>query len=245
MSTLENDVTLDVFVSRFATDSTTDSDAYLAKLAEYETTAANLSDWQHSTAGLALDLIGDEYKVMHRNLDKMTKSGFSIATYMQDNTATSTQVMNLINKGLGLYYYIGHGSGTKWNCPQRSGGTSESDIRSKMKNSGMYPFILECACLNGGFKKENPCFAAALTNKPKGGAIAIYSSAPVAQSSSPKDLQSGATDAMVGGSATRVGPIYYAGIMYAYKLKPSQCLYTLQGYNMFGDPSVQLNFLRK
>jgi len=244
LSSLENDVTLDVFVSRLAANGQSDLDAQLAKFANYKAMGNTSNDWHKQTGGLALDLIGDEYKFMHRNLDKMTSFGFTQATYMQDNSATSQQVDDLWNKGLSIYYYIGHGSGTQWNCPQRTGGMTESDITNKLHNSGMYTFVLECSCLNGGFKKQSKCFAAAMMAKPDGGAISMYSSAPEAQSSSPKDLQSGATDALTSKKATRVGPIYYAGIMYAYKLKPSQCLYTLQGYNMFGDPSIQLNFLK-
>jgi hypothetical protein len=239
----ENDMTLDVFVSRISANSQTEVDNQLAKFKGYAEQARNgTNDWHKQTAGLALNLIGDEYKVMHRNLDAMTnKLGFTMAHYMTDAQATSTQVVTDWNKGLGVYFYIGHGSGTKWNCPQRTGGTTESDVTSKFKNSHMYTFILECACLNGGFKGENDCFSQHIMSKSDGGAISIYSSAPVAKSSSPKDLQSGAVDAMTSKSATRVGPIYYAGIMAAYKLKPSQCKYTLEGYNMFGDPSLKLN----
>jgi len=243
LSSLENDVTLDVFVSRIAAASQSDVDNQMAKFQSYSEWEAP-ADWQHQTAGLALDLIGDEYQFMHRNLNAMTKFGFTTADYMQDNTATSTQVYNDWNKGLGLYYYIGHGSGTAWNCPQRTGGMPISGIKNNLHNKGMYPFVLECSCQNGGFKRNNPCFAAAMLAKADGGSISMYSSAPNAQSSSPKDLQSGATDAMTGKKATRVGPIYYAGIMYAYKLHPSQAKYTLEGYNMFGDPSIQVNFLK-
>lgn len=246
MSADENDITLDVFVSRISANSQSEVDAQLGKFAAYTVMGQNKSvgDWSHQTAGLALDLIGDEYKFMHRNLDKMTAFGFTQATFMTDRSASSSQVNDLWNKGMGLYYYIGHGSGTKWNCPQSTGGMSEGDITSKLHNSKEYTFVLECSCLNGGFKQVTTCFAQAMMSKVDGGAISMYSSAPEAQSSSPKDLQSGATDAMTGKAATRVGPIYYAGIMYAYKLKPSQAKYTLEGYNMFGDPSLQLNFLK-
>merc|ERR1712115_120946 len=102
--------------------------------------------------------IGDEYKFMHRNLDAMTKFGFTQADYMQDNSASSNQVYSDWNKGMGMYFYIGHGSGTAWNCPQHTGGFPMSAINSKLTNAGMYPFVLECSCLNGGFKRENPCF---------------------------------------------------------------------------------------
>jgi len=243
MNSLQNDITLDVIVSRIAASSQSDVDAQMAKFQSYTQWEAP-NDWLHQTAGLALDLIGDEYRYMHRNLDKMTSFGFTQADYMQDNSATSTQVYNDWNNGLGLYYYIGHGSGTAWNCPMHTGGMPASQIRSKLKNKGMYPFVLECSCQNGGFKKQNPCFAQSMLSAPNAGPISMYSSAPDAQSSSPKDLQSGATDAMTSKKATRVGSIYYAGIMYAYKLKPSQAKYTLEGYNMFGDPSIQVNFLK-
>jgi len=250
LSSDENDMTLDVFVSRIAANQQSEVDAQLDKFVAYETTAKNSTknstndDWEHWTAGLALDLIGDEYKFMHRNLDKMTAFGFTKAEFMTDASATSQQVYKDWNQGMGIYFYIGHGSGTAWNCPQRTGGMTERDITNQLHNSKMYPFVLECSCLNGGFKKQTTCFAQAMMSKVDGGAISMYSSAPEAQSSSPKDLQSGAVDALTSKSATRVGPIYYAGIMYAYKLKPSQCKYTLQGYNMFGDPSIQLNFLK-
>merc|ERR1712080_33700 len=192
MNFLENDITLDVIVSRIATSSQSDVDAQMAKFQSYtEWEAPN--DWLHQIAGLALDLLGD---------------------------------------------------GTAWNCPMRTGGMPASQIRSKLKNKGMYPFVLECSCQNGGFKKNNPCFAQSILSAPDAGPISMYSSAPDGQSSSPKDLQSGATDAMTSKKATRVGSIYYAGIMYAYKLKPSQAKYTLEGYNMFGDPSIQVNFLK-
>eukprot|EP00463_Aulacantha_scolymantha_P000864 TRINITY_DN1574_c0_g1_i1.p1 TRINITY_DN1574_c0_g1~~TRINITY_DN1574_c0_g1_i1.p1 ORF type:complete len:138 (-),score=26.91 TRINITY_DN1574_c0_g1_i1:368-781(-) len=132
--------------------------------------------------------MGDEYKYMHRNLDKMKDFGFTKSTFMQDNTATSSQVYDDWNNGMGIYFYIGHGSGTAWNCPQHTGGFPESAIHSRIHNANKYPFVLECSCLNGGFKNENPCFAQAMIAEPKGGAISMYSSAPEATSSSPKDF---------------------------------------------------------
>jgi len=243
MSSDSDDVTLDVFVSRIAVSSQADVDAQMDKFQSYSKDR-NYTDWEHETAGLALNLIGDEYQFMHRNLNKMKDFGFTKATFMTDDSATSAEVVQDWNQGMGIYFYIGHGSGTAWNCPQRTGGMTERDIQSDLHNDKLYPFILECSCLNGGFKSHNPCFAQAMMSKNHGGAISMYSSAPEAQSSSPKDLQSGAVDALTSKKATRVGPIYYAGIMYAYKLHPRQALYTLQGYNMFGDPSIQLNFLK-
>jgi hypothetical protein len=189
--------------------------------------------------------MGDEYRYMHANLDAMKSSlGFTQNTFMNDKSASSSQVNQLINAGMGIYYYIGHGSGTKWNCPQHTGGMSESDIHSKLTNDYKNMFILDCSCNNGGFKAQRKCFAGAMISEPKHGGISIYSSAPVAQSSSPKDLQKGATDLMTSKKATRVGPIYIGGMMAAYVLHPSQCQYTMEGYNMFGDASLELNFLK-
>jgi hypothetical protein len=231
---------LSIFVSRIAGGSKSENDAQVDKFMKYDQPKAA---WMTHTAGLALNLMGDEYRYMQDNLNAMKQFGFTQSTFMKDQSASSSQVEGLINGGLGIFYYIGHGSGTKWNCPQHTGGISQSDVHA-LTNDYKNPFILDCSCLNGGFKSQRKCFAGAMVSEPKHGGISMYSSAPEATSSSPKDCQKSATDLMVQKKATRVGPIYFGGMMAAYVLHPSQCLYTMQGYNMFGDPSLQLNFLK-
>lgn len=181
---------------------------------------------------------------MHRNLDKLKASvGFEQNPFYTDTSITNTGVFDLFKKGMSAYIYIGHGSGTKWNCPQKSGGMSISDVNNKLQNKGMYPFILDCSCLNGGFAKQNPCFAQAMIQAKDAGALSMYSSAPTATGTTPKDLQSGAVD-MMANKINTVGGVYYVGMMQAYKLKPSAALYTLESYNMFADPSVVLAYLK-
>ncbi len=70
-----------------------------------------------------------------------------------DPSASSFYIGDVLNYGVGLVNYSGHGLDSLWS----SGRFGNKDVRA-LRNSGAYPFVLSVACLNGDTRIEG-CFA--------------------------------------------------------------------------------------
>lgn len=70
--------------------------------------------------------------------------------------SSKQDVINVINAGVGVLNYRGHGSEVEW---QASNGLSKADVPG-LANESMTPQILSIACLNNRIDHDAPCFGA-------------------------------------------------------------------------------------
>merc|ERR1712025_1279057 len=87
---------------------------------------------------------------------------------------SASKSMSEMNSGLGVFSYLGHGSGTAWNTPSIS-----VDDLDELTNTDMPFFEIDVSCLNGGFRGKR-CMGEALITS-EGGAIATMMHAPFAR----------------------------------------------------------------
>merc|ERR1712072_1204539 len=85
----------------------------------------------------------------------------------------------------------------------------------------------------------SPCMGEALLTA-TGGAIATMMHAPEARGTMCKKYMVQASVALKEGKMIRVGSVYTAALMAAQSEDPDD--YAIQGYNVFGDPTLQLPF---
>merc|ERR1712130_230602 len=138
-----------------------------------------------------------------------------------------------MDSGIGVFGYIGHGSGTAWNTPSMD----VNDVLS-LTNTEKYFLSLDCSCDNGGFQSHSPSLAEALLTS-KGGAVATMMSAPTIDTCC-LDYLRAAPQVLAAGKVRRIGPMFVASLAKAQVAAPDQA--RTQSYNVFADPSLELAF---
>merc|ERR1712187_911354 len=141
---------------------------------------------------------------------------------------SASESISQMEEGLGVFSYIGHGSGTAWNTPR----FSVSQVQS-LRNSDKIFFELDVSCDNGNFRDHRPCMGEALITS-RGGAIGTMMSSPTMKGTMCKRQQEQAATAITTGTASRVGMIYNIGLNKGNQI--TRDTYAVQAYNVFGDP---------
>jgi len=243
----EEDKHLDIIVARLSGNSETDINNQLDKIKQYPSASKELFT---RAAGLAKPVAGTEVNILYTALQQLSGLGMTDTDFMLDEGACSSQdVLNRLSKGNAVFMYLAHGNGEQWESP--SPGETQSDVH-RLTNKYLNSIVLSTACLCGGFQKYTSCFAQAMTAQAKSGALTSYSSSPegmaaIGGGGGAPVLQEGAIAALSKGTVSIVGQMYYAGVMYQYKQAPHKGgigEYTLEGYQIFGDPSIVMPFAK-
>merc|ERR1719262_1262936 len=170
-------------------------------------------------------------------MDNFGAMGFSEHSWEHGSSASAQSLFAEMNKGLGVFSYLGHGQGNGWDTPMMT----ESGIRG-LTNHGMPFFEIDVSCQNGAFQHYSPSMGEALLTAP-GGAIATMMHSPNARGTMCKHYQVQASKVLSTGKADRVGPVYFTALQAAQIQDPDD--YAVQAYNVFGDPTLQLAFASK
>jgi len=224
-------VSLDLFVGRISGAQSSDIDSYLTKLKNYD--SSDTSSWTKVAYGTAASVMGDENAAMTQIMQNLKGGGFS-TSWSTDTQTSGTASAQKMEQGLGVFAYIGHGSGTGWNTPS----FSASQVQ-RLTNTDKHFFSIDVSCDNGGFQEHSPSMGEALITS-NGGAIATMMSSPEMRGTMCKRYQEQAAKAIATGTASRVGPVYVTGLMKGQQLDKDD--YTVQAYNVFGDPTLWLAF---
>jgi len=232
---LSGGLSLDVFVGRLSGASAEDIETQLAKFQGYD--AKSTGAWTKRAHGSAFNLAGDEYETMTSIMDNFGAMGFSEHSWEHGSSASAQSLFAEMNKGLGVFSYLGHGQGDAWDTPMMT----ESGIRG-LTNHDMPYFEIDVSCDNGAFQTYSPCMGEALLTAP-GGAIATMMHAPEARGTMCKHFMVQASKVLSTGKANRVGAVYFAALQAAQLQDPDD--YAVQAYNVFGDPTLQLAFASK
>jgi hypothetical protein len=127
-------VSLDLFVGRIG-GSASEIETYLDKLKNYD--SHSTAAWNKKAYGTAFNLAGDEYNTMTTIMSNLGDAGFTSREWDRDGQSSGQKSMSKMNSGLGVFSYIGHGSGTAWNTPS----ISVYDLE-RLTNTDMPFFVL-------------------------------------------------------------------------------------------------------
>jgi len=232
-----NGDTLDVFVGRLSGASSDDIDTQLSKFKTYLSLSED--DYNEKMHGSCYPAPWDPtgYEQLFKDMtNEFGQMGFSQHEYVMSDTygAGQTALQNM-NDGIGVFGYIGHGSGTAWNTPTMD----VRDVQS-LTNTEKHFISLDCSCDNGGFQSHSPSLAEALLTS-KGGAVATMMSAPEIDTSC-LDYLRAAPQVLAEGKVKRVGPMYVASLAKAQVAAPDRA--RTQSYNVFADPALPIAFLK-
>lgn len=166
---------IDIFVGRFSGENPAEITTQVERSIFYERDLTSLDTWLELGVGIASNEGSSPSDAQHMNTleTKLTGYGYTIDRCYQEG-GSANQLEKLINKGVGLINYIGHGSDYGF----ASMLFDKNDVNA-LTNHNKLPFIFDVACVNGNFKTKT-CFAEswlrATNNGLPTGAIAICAS---------------------------------------------------------------------
>lgn len=243
-----NDSYPEFFVGRFSASNTNHVQTQVEKTIAYERDLDETATWLTNGLGLASDEggngTGDDGESDKQHMEKVKADLLSFTyqniTSVYDPGATSAQVTNAINGGVGIINYVGHGSDVSWG----TSGFSVSNI-NKLTNTNRWPFIFDVACVNGNFHGQT-CFAEAFmqaykNNEPTG-AVAIIASTINQAWNPPMDGQDEMVDILIESYETNIkrtfGGIAYNGCLHMNDEYGSEGDAMTDTWTTFGDPSL-------
>ena len=160
----------DALIGRFSANSVADVETQVERTISYEKELSTSNTWLENAFGSASNEgegIGhdggesDETHISNVGTD-LEAWGYNVTEINQDG-GSSAQISTLINNGIGITNYIGHGDVTLWG----NTGFSNTEVNA-LTNNKKLPFIFSVACINGDFN-GNTCFAEAWLRATNGG----------------------------------------------------------------------------
>ncbi len=197
------------------------------------------ADWHHNM-NIKEDLLGFTYS----QVDELYEGGPYIGSIDQAGNPNSNDLAVLINDGLGLINYTGHGSDVSF----ATTGFDNNDIND-LTNEEMYPFIFSVACVNGNFTGQT-CFAETWLRANNGtpdrptGAVAVIMSTINQSWNPPMSGQDEMNDILVesiqGNIKRTFGGVTINGCMKMNDDYGDEGSDMTDTWTIFGDPSVML-----
>ncbi len=248
----------DIIIGRFSATDASQVSTMVNRSIAYENMPAQ--NWFHHGIGIAsADGTGDgddgEWDWEHlRNIrtDLMGYHYTSVAELYEGSQGgedapgnpNSGMVSTLVNAGVSIVNYTGHGSTTSWSTT----GFSNSNVNA-LVNDSMLPFIFSVACVNGNFTGST-CFAETwlrATNSSTGeptGAIGFYGSSINQDWDPPMEAQDEFNDLLVNEDNITFGALCYNGscsMMDKYGSENgSSGANMFLTWHIFGDPSISV-----
>lgn len=137
----------DAMISRLSANSEKEVAYQVAKFVNYERFPTTDKAWY--TKGLGIGSAeGNPTDATYIEEIRTTLLGkmFTDIAKVYDPGATAAKVTEVVNGGVSLINYLGHGSGTSWGTTRFS-----NTEASKLKNGWQMPVIWDVACVNGRF----------------------------------------------------------------------------------------------
>ncbi len=247
----------EIFVGRFSATNTDQVATMVQRTINYEKGDQLAANWLNRTLAIASDQgegQGDDGEADYQHARNMQTDLLNY-TYVEPpyelfdgsqggqdapGNPTPTDVANVVNSGVGIITYTGHGDVDMW----VSSGFSVSDVQN-LTNANQLPFIWSVACVNGEFVNTSECFAESWLRHTDNqgnpiGAIAFFGSTINQSWAPPMEAQDEMVDILVESYQDNIKRTF-AGLSINGCFKMND---TYQDYDMtdtwtvFGDPSV-------
>jgi len=246
----------EIFVGRFSTDNATDLTTMVNRVLEYEKDPA-AGDWMSKAVGIASDEGPgddgeDDWEHMRNIRTDLMNYNYTEVFEFYDGShggedaagnPSTNDVALVINDGIGLFNYCGHGD-------QNSCVTSNynSNAVNSATNNGKYPFVVSVACNNGTFAMGDcmgEIWMKATNNGSPTGSIACCASTILMAWSEPMAAQDEIVDILVESYTNNIkrtiGGLFYNGEMQMlddYPTSNSSGMEVMETWLLFGDPST-------
>jgi len=246
-----NDSYAEVIVGRFSGSTPAHIATQVQRSIEYERFPTHNAEWYDNAMGVASNqgpgwggLSDDDFNDMLWN-DILSDFTYDSYQYSYDGSGGSvSQGMGVINSGVSLINYTGHGSQGSWG---NGSALSTSNVNS-LTNNDMLPFIISVACNNGEFNTTNECFGEswlrATNNAEPAGGVGFYGSTISMSWEPPMHGQYAMnlilTESYEGHITRSMGGIATNGCLYMNDAQGSSGQNETNYWTLFGDPSLEL-----
>ena len=237
-----DDLFVDVLVCRLPARDPAELSLMIARTVAYERDPQPDGVWFSMAAGIASDEgVPADYQRADLLRDSLLAGDFTkVASIYQSQGGSRSQIAAAINGGVSLVNYLGHGSGVGW----QSVPFDSNDVR-QLVNTTAWPWIIDVACHNGDFLREE-CFAEAwLRANRQGqptGAVAVLAASSATSWVSPCLMQETIIKHLVDGGQAELGALFAAGVaavLIQYE-GTDEGRKLMEQYNLFGDGSLQV-----
>lgn len=238
---LDGDQAPELAVGRFPASEVAQVETLVAKTIAADHSAADGAAWRRRTL-----LIADrepEYSALSATLTAtLAPRGYDVTTFSLADPAHAeaatarAQLQALLNDGVGLVNYAGHGSIKIWG----KDAVFTTEDAPTLTNAGRLPIVTAMSCLTGFFQHPTvPSLAEALLWNPRGGAVAAF--VPSSEGTTPEQTPVATTfyDHLSAGRETTLGEAIVAAKreLVAAGVTTSDMLLT---FNLLGDPALRL-----
>ncbi len=239
-----NDHYPEVIVGRFSAETGAHVTTQVDRSIAYEVNQETQSAWAKNAIGIASSEgsgIGDDGEADWQHQDvirqKYLDHGFSTVDQVYEtNGGSISQITNGIQAGRGIINYTGHGSTNSWSTT----GFSNSNIDA-LQNTGMLPWIISVACINGEFDGPT-CFAEgwlrATHNGQPSGAVLAYMSSINQYWAEPMSAQDEIVDLFVDERYQCCGVLAMAGSCLMIDEYGGAGEDMMDTWHIFGDPTL-------
>ncbi len=243
-----NDGYADILMGRFSANSIGDVETQVERMINYERDLTTSATWLNNAFGSASSEgagnghDGGESDVQHLNNIKtdLENYGYTVS-HVNQSGGSNSQISNIINDGVGIANYIGHGDITLWVNTNFT-----NDNVNALTNENKLPFIWSVACVNGDFN-GNTCFGEAwlraTNNGNPTGAIGFIGSTINQSWTDPMTAQDEMVDILVETYSTNIkrtyGGLSFNG-MFQMIEEGGEGQRMADTWTLFGDPSLMV-----
>jgi hypothetical protein len=235
----------ELYIGRIPGDSSATISAIVNKLIRYEST-------QHQTSQSALFVADDDdpaFEAINDSLSSYLPASFiaeKVYTRFYEDLANATKdIQALVNQGMVITNFFGHGDVTRWGAEPFGGGDyilEPADLKA-LTNKNELTFVLPLDCLNGYFSQPfQYCLAEEWVKVPDKGAVACFAPSGLSHQWEHELISQLIFSKIFLDSENRLGIITTQSKIDAYYDGVSDNI--LISFNLIGDPATRLAFNR-
>jgi hypothetical protein len=236
-----DDLLAEVSIGRISAKTPEEVAIHVAKTVTFETGDVN-TEWRKKVALVAHE---QEYPKKYTECsesvrNKRYKPGLvDFIKLYGGEQATTQQLVDTINGGVGILAYRGHGSETTWTGWNREdfGGANAA-----LKNGTMTPVVLSIACLNMALQNNEPTNAEQWVLRSEGGAVAFFGATQPSWTIPNHDFMRHLFQGLLDEGITAIGPLTNrarAALLSQYGGK-DDAAENAKMYAWLGDPSLEV-----
>jgi hypothetical protein len=229
----------DMMIGRLPVNDSTQANAMITKIINYETDP-DPGDWQQQVLAVAdnADYAGDFAAISDYLLNNYLAPQFSAEKVYygvtHDLTSAKQAILDNINSGKLIVNYIGHSGITAWGDQLLKASQVDSLI-----NDGKYPVMLDMTCYDGSFHYPDMDALAEVASRAEGkGSVAHWSSTGEGVASGHIFLNTGFFKAFMQDGVVALGDAVLSGKFNLWSA--GGALELLDTYTLFGDPGLTI-----
>lgn len=228
----------DAFIGRFSVTSVGQAVLMADRVINYEQNVSGSTPWVQNTCWIASN---DNFNITEGTHNYCISTYLDPLSYTYDKIyahsgGTAAQAVTSINGGVSMLTFSGHGSETSW-ADMAFGSTNFNQLT----NASMLPGVLSHACLTGCYSTST-AWCETWTRTPGKGGLWFWGSVPSSYWDEDDIQEKGEYDYFLGQNIYWPMGFLNGGklAVYTYYSGGGKSKYYYEGYNLMGDPSVQM-----